>query len=181
MRALSLTAVAIWTVACGSTVDSISNSSEPVPSSEDAPSSAQGSVADDGVAPSENRLHDGSTEAAPSSTEDDGGSTSTPTCAVQVASVDLFCADKPFGDAESECAKFGLYDVSRDEGLKGTSVRATQDAYAAIVKSGRGGCEKGLAYRLYVAVEKGDTLDTPRDQDISHVTYCACPKPSASK
>ena len=55
---------------------------------------------------------------------------------------------------------------------------ASQDAYVAIVKSGNHGCGPGnSAYRIYVNVQAGDVLSTPVDQNISHVTYCACPDP----
>jgi hypothetical protein len=54
---------------------------------------------------------------------------------------------------------------------------ATTDAYAAIVKSGNGGCDRGQsAYSVYVNVTEGDVLASPNGQDISHVTYCACPE-----
>jgi hypothetical protein len=52
------------------------------------------------------------------------------------------------------------------------------DAYVALVKSGNHGCGEGAsAYRIYVDVHAGDSLQTPADQDISHVTYCDCAAP----
>ena len=97
-------------------------------------------------------------------------------CPVVVEPQDLYCTSTPLGNPGEECGAFGLFPQGKDDGLTGVSFTATQDAYVAIVKSGSGGCAPGeSAYRIYVNVSAGDTLFTPVDQDISHVTYCACP------
>jgi hypothetical protein len=91
-----------------------------------------------------------------------------------VEAQDLYCAEP--GNPGEECGALGLQPEGKDDGLTGTSFTATQDAYVVLVKSGSDGCEPGLsAYRIYVNVSAGDTLLTPVGQDISHVTYCACP------
>ncbi len=76
----------------------------------------------------------------------------------------------------AECGAFGLIAQGKVDNLSGLSFRATPDAYVAIVKSGNHGCGLGSsAYRYYVNVSRGQLLSTPVDQNISHVTYCACP------
>jgi len=96
-------------------------------------------------------------------------------CPVKVEPTDLFCTDP--GNPDEECGNFGLLPQGKDDGLTGTSFVSTQNAYVAIVKSGSKGClNKGeSAYRVYVNVTVGQTLLTPVDQNISHVTYCTCP------
>jgi hypothetical protein len=97
-------------------------------------------------------------------------------CPVAVEAQDVYCTASPLGNPGAECANFGLLPQGKDDNLTGPSFVATQDAYVAIVKSGNEGCEPGeSAYRIYVNVTDGDTLLTPVSQDISHVTYCACP------
>jgi hypothetical protein len=97
-------------------------------------------------------------------------------CPVEVEAADLFCTDQPLGNPGEECGAFGLVPQGKDDNLSGLTFVATQDAYVALVKSGSRGCERGgSAYRVIVDVSEGDTLSTPVDQDISHVTYCACP------
>ncbi|MBI3202375.1 MAG: hypothetical protein HYZ29_12615 [Myxococcales bacterium] len=98
-------------------------------------------------------------------------------CPIVVAPQDVYCTSQPLGNPGAECAAFGLLPQGKDDNLSGTSFIASQDAYVAIVKSGTHGCEPGeSAYRIYVNVSQGDTLLTPVDQGISHVTYCACPE-----
>jgi hypothetical protein len=98
-------------------------------------------------------------------------------CPVVVTAADLYCTDKPLKNPGSECAHFGLVADGKDDGLTGLTFTATKSAYVAIVKSGSGGCGPGnSAYRIYVNVTAGQTLGTPVDQNISHVTYCACPQ-----
>lgn len=94
-----------------------------------------------------------------------------------VESSALLCLDAPLGNPEAECDYFGLLAQGKDDELGGTTFEATQDAYVAIVKSGIGDCEPGqVAYSIYVDVSAGDPLSTPTGgQEISHVTYCACP------
>ena len=102
-----------------------------------------------------------------------------PECPVAVEPVDLLCVASPLGSPTEECAHFELVPQDKDDDVTGTSVIATQDAYVAIVKSGTRGCRKGAhAYTVYVDVREGDTLVSPAGQDISHVTYCACPDPT---
>jgi hypothetical protein len=97
-------------------------------------------------------------------------------CPVVVESQDVFCTSTPLGSPGATCAEFGLLPQGKDDNLSGTSFVATQDAYVAVVKSGTRGCNPGeSAYRIYVNVSEGDELLTPVDQDISNVTYCACP------
>jgi hypothetical protein len=100
-----------------------------------------------------------------------------PVCPVVVAPADVYCTDAPLGNPGDECANFGLeYTGGKADGLTGLTFTATQDAYVALVKSGNHGCGPGnSAYRVYVNVSAGDVLSTPVDQNISHVTYCACP------
>jgi len=98
-------------------------------------------------------------------------------CPVKVDAQDVYCTDQPLGNPGAECAAFGLLPQGKDDNLSGLTFTATQDAYVAIVKSGTHGCGPGSsAYRIYVNVSAGDTLATPVDQGISHVTYCACPE-----
>lgn len=98
-------------------------------------------------------------------------------CPVQVTAQDVYCTDAPLNDPGSECAHFGLKPSGKDDQLTGLEHLATQDALLAIVKSGNHGCGPGnTAYRLYTNVKAGDSLGTPVDQDISHVTYCECPE-----
>jgi hypothetical protein len=98
-------------------------------------------------------------------------------CPVVVEPQDVYCTDKPMGNPGEECAALGLVPQGKDDNLSGLSFVATQDAYVAIVKSGTHGCGPGnSSYRIYVNVSAGDTLWTPVDQGISHVTYCACPE-----
>jgi hypothetical protein len=111
----------------------------------------------------------------------DGGGEDPPaedeSCPVAVAAQDVFCGE-PFGNPGEECGAFGLLVLGKDDGLSGTSVVARQNADVALVKSGSNGCEDGqTSYRVHVGVQAGDTLSTPFDQSISHVTYCACPEP----
>lgn len=90
-----------------------------------------------------------------------------------------FCLDNPLGNEGAECGYFGLDVLGKDDGLSGTSYASTRDAYVAIVKAAK-------CYQVFVDVAKGDTLESPwvwsekkqqdEQQDISHVTYCACPK-----
>ena len=97
-------------------------------------------------------------------------------CPIVVEPVDVYCTNKPLGNPGAECGAFGLLPQGKDDNLTGLTFNATQDAYVAIVKSGNHGCGPGYsAYRIYVNVFAGDALSTPRDQNISHVTYCACP------
>jgi hypothetical protein len=97
-------------------------------------------------------------------------------CPVVVDAAAVYCTDKPLGNPGDECAAFGLLPQGKDDNLTGLTFLATQDAYVALVKSGNHGCGPGnSAYRVYVNVKTGDTLYTPVDQGISHVTYCACP------
>jgi hypothetical protein len=99
-----------------------------------------------------------------------------PECPVVVAPQDVYCTDKPLGNPGAECGNFGLVVAGKDDNLTDTSFVATQSAYVAIVKSGTAGCGPGeSAYRIYVNVAAGDTLLAPVAQNISHVTYCACP------
>jgi hypothetical protein len=98
-------------------------------------------------------------------------------CSVKVEPADLVCYSGP-SNPGAECGLFGLLPQGKDDNLSGLSFVATQDAYVALVKSGTGGCGGGgKALRVYVNVHIGDVLYTPVDQDISHVTYCACPDP----
>jgi hypothetical protein len=102
--------------------------------------------------------------------------TDIPQCSVQVASQDVYCSDSPLKNPGSECGAFGLEVLAKDDGLSGLTWTATHSALLAIVKSGTHGCGPGQsAYRVYANVTAGDTLSTPADQGISHVTYCACP------
>ncbi len=101
-----------------------------------------------------------------------------PVCAVTVAPSALYCTDKPLKNPGAECGHFGLaYTGGKIDDVTGTSYTTLQGAYVAIVKSGTGDCGPGnSAYSVYVGVSTGDTLLTPTGgQDISHVTYCACP------
>jgi hypothetical protein len=99
-------------------------------------------------------------------------------CPVVVTPSDVYCTDKPLGNEGDECGNFGLVPAGKDDGLTGLTFTATMSAYVAIVKSGNHGCASGdAAYRIYVNVVKGQVLSTPADQNISHVTYCACPQP----
>jgi len=98
-------------------------------------------------------------------------------CPIVVTAQDVYCTDQPLGNPGEECGAFGLLPQGKDDNLSGLSFTATQDAYVAIVKSGTAGCGPGeSAYRIYVNVHAGDTLLTPVDQGISHITYCACPE-----
>jgi hypothetical protein len=102
-----------------------------------------------------------------------------PVCEVVVEAQDVFCTDKPLGNPGDECAEFGLVPAGKDDDLTGLTFTATMDAYVAIVKSGNHGCSPGeSAYRIYVNVHEGDSLQTPADQNISHVTYCDCSTPA---
>ncbi len=104
------------------------------------------------------------------------GTPEEPTCSVEVLPDDLLCLSTPLGNPGDECGYFGLLVAGKDDGLTGLTFTATIDAYVAIVKSGSGGCAPGeSAYRVYTNVSAGDTLATPELQNISHVTYCACP------
>jgi hypothetical protein len=102
-----------------------------------------------------------------------------PVCSVEVLPNDLLCLDSPLGPPKAECGSLGLLVLGKDDNLTGLTFTSTKDAYVAIVKSGsgvNGGCVAGQAsYRIYTNVSVGDTLLTPADQNISHVTYCACP------
>jgi hypothetical protein len=99
-------------------------------------------------------------------------------CDIVVQPQDVFCSDHPLSNPEDECGAFGLEPSGKDDNLSGLTFTATIDAYVAIVKSGTHGCDTGDAsYRIYVNVHAGDTLQTPVDQNISHVTYCDCPVP----
>ncbi len=112
----------------------------------------------------------------PSDQPDAGPAQPPPVCSVTVAPSALLCLPNPLGSPASECSYFGLASQGKDGNLTGLSVTSTQKSYVAIVKSGTGGCSPGSqAYRVYVNVAVGDTLSTPGKQDISHVTYCACP------
>jgi hypothetical protein len=98
-------------------------------------------------------------------------------CPVAVQAQDVYCSSAPLGNPGAECGNFGLVPQGKDDNLSGTSFVATQNAYVAIVKSGTDGCGPGnSAYRIYTNVTAGMTLLTPVSQDISHVTYCACPQ-----
>jgi hypothetical protein len=100
-------------------------------------------------------------------------------CEVVVEPQDVFCSDKPLGNPGAECAEFGVVPAGKDDNLTGLTFIASMDAYVAIVKSGNHGCSPGeAAYRIYVNVHAGDALQTPADQNISHVTYCDCPTPA---
>jgi len=104
-------------------------------------------------------------------------------CSVKVEPKDLYCSDP--GNPDEECGELGLVPSGTVNYEKGLAVAATQDAYVALVKTGVKGCEGGSAYRIYVNVSEGDKLESPlvwwenlqqyKQQDISHVTYCACP------
>jgi hypothetical protein len=97
-------------------------------------------------------------------------------CPVEVPAQDVLCVANPFGSPDDECAALGLALIGKDDNLTGLTHTATVDAYAVLIKSGTHGCENGdAAYRVTIDVQAGDTLNTPADQDISHVTYCACP------
>ncbi len=105
----------------------------------------------------------------------DCGGDEEPACSV-VVEPHSFCTDQPIGSEGAECAYFGLSLIDKDDNLDGNAVGASTDAYVAIVKSGVGDCGPGdHAYRVYVDVQAGDTLESPSEQDISHITYCACP------
>jgi hypothetical protein len=98
-------------------------------------------------------------------------------CPVEVEDAEIFCTDQPLGNPGSECAAFGLLPQGKDDNLSGLTHSSTQDAYLALVKSGTRGCGPGSsAYRVYTNVSVGEELHTPVDQEISHVTYCACPQ-----
>jgi cysteine-rich repeat protein len=98
-----------------------------------------------------------------------------PVCELNVQPQDLYCTAQPLGNPEAECGAFGLLPQGKDDNLSGLTFVSTQDAYVAIVKSGSGGCGPGnSAYRIYTNVHEGDVLSTPVDQNISHITYCAC-------
>jgi hypothetical protein len=94
-----------------------------------------------------------------------------------VVEAGLLCTPQPLGNPGAECGHFGLDAVDgKIEVSSGTTVTATRDAYVAIVKAGNAPCGAGSsAYNVYVNVSVGDTLEAPAHQDISHVTYCACP------
>lgn len=97
-------------------------------------------------------------------------------CPVSVNATDVYCSSSPLGNPGAECGAFGLIPQGKDDNLSGLTFTATQNAYVAIVKSGNHGCGPGSsAYRIYVNVNRGQVLSTPVDQNISHVTYCACP------
>jgi hypothetical protein len=99
-----------------------------------------------------------------------------PVCSVVVEPIALLCTDAPLGNPGAECGYFGLDVQGKIDNLTGNSYTALNDAYVAIVKSGSGGCEPGQsAYQVYVNVQANDVLYSPTWQDISHVTYCACP------
>jgi hypothetical protein len=100
-----------------------------------------------------------------------------PLCEASVQPQDVYCMDHVIsGGPKAECKQFRLDSLGKDDELSGLSFTASRDAYVAIVKSGSHGCKPGAtAYRIYVDVKAGDTLLTPADQDISHITYCACP------
>ena len=99
-------------------------------------------------------------------------------CEAAVAAQDVYCMDHVIGNPRAECKQFRLALLGKDDELGGLSYTSTRDAHVAIVKSGTAGCAPGkTAYRIYVDVKAGDTLLPPADQDISHVTYCACPTP----
>ncbi|MET0344227.1 MAG: hypothetical protein ABW252_24640 [Polyangiales bacterium] len=104
-----------------------------------------------------------------------------PECPTPVAPKDVYCvADKKGGNSpDTEC---GWFDLAWTAGKDGSmpdntySWPALETAYVALVKSGTHGCDNGdKAYRVYVGVKKGDVLQTPVDQGISHITYCNCP------
>lgn len=99
------------------------------------------------------------------------------TCPISATAQDVYCTDKPLGNEGAECENFGLVPLGKDDALTGLTFTATMNAYVAIVKSGSHGCGPGnSAYRIYVNVKAGNVLSTPVDQNISHVTYCACPQ-----
>jgi hypothetical protein len=87
-----------------------------------------------------------------------------------------YCS-KP-GNPGSECGRWGLTPFGKDDNLSGQVFTATMDAAVALVKSGAGECtgQGESGYNLYIGVNEGDLLETPYGQDISHVTYCVCPK-----
>ena len=88
----------------------------------------------------------------------------------------VLCTAHPLTNPGLECGFFGLNPIGKDDNLTGLSFTATMDAFVAIVKSGTHPCGGGnSAYNIYVNVVAGDTLSTPADQSISHVTYCGCP------
>jgi hypothetical protein len=96
-------------------------------------------------------------------------------CPIQVTPGGL-CTDKPLTNPEAECASLGLTLLGKDDNLTGTTFVATMDAYVAIVKGGTQPCGPGnAAYNIVVGVSTGDILAAPSTQNISHVTYCACP------
>jgi hypothetical protein len=171
VKALSIFALVILAAACGSEVAEI----PPAPAADiqtAPPETAHGSVDEPGSVANPQGATNGSSD-VPVETNDGPVAHK---CSVKVAAADVYCSDNPLGNTKSECAKFGLKAASKDDSLEGTSAKASRNAYVAIVKSGTHGCEPGdAAYRIYVDVKKGDTLLTPRDQDISHITYCACP------
>jgi hypothetical protein len=118
-----------------------------------------------------------------SSDSSEGGSATSETPGI--AATGIVCADHPFGSPESECGHFGMTPSGKDENVGGLSCTASQSAGMAIVKSGTKGCAHGqIAYNVYTGVTKGDTLNTPAGQDISHVTYCSgtptAPAPSTA-
>jgi hypothetical protein len=116
------------------------------------------------------------------------GCTPPPVCDVQVQDIALYCTDKPLGNEEAECDAFGLDPFAKYElGGSATSVGAHTSALLAIVKTGSGACGSGEAsYQIFANVSAGDPLSTPtylgpngqpKQQGISHVTYCQCPDP----
>lgn len=103
------------------------------------------------------------------------GTPEEPVCSVEVLPDDNLCLPT-LGNPGSECGHFGLLVAGKDDGLTGLTFTSTVDAYVALVKSGNGDCGAGESnYRVYTNVSVGDSLSTPAGQDISHVTYCACP------
>lgn len=97
-------------------------------------------------------------------------------CPVAVSDATI-CTDQPLGNPDAECASIGLVLIGKDDNVTCTTFASTKDAYAALIKSGSGGCSPGSsAYRIEADVSVGQILVSPSDQAISHVTYCACPE-----
>jgi hypothetical protein len=116
------------------------------------------------------------------------GCTPPPVCEVQVEDIPLYCTSQPLGNEDAECDAFGLDPFAKYEiGGNVVATTAHTSALLAIVKTGSGGCGPGqTAYQIFANVSANDTLSTPtyldengvpKQQAISHITYCQCPDP----
>jgi hypothetical protein len=110
-----------------------------------------------------------------------------PVCDVQVQDIPLYCS-AVLGNEDAECDAFGLDPLAKYEiGGSVSSIGAHTSALLAIVKTGSGGCgPHENAYQIFANVTAGDPLSTPsylgpngepKQQAISHITYCQCPDP----